>query len=143
MVAARKLTTQGAFSAGRKKNLRTALNDKTMKFLTNHKETELVQAVVGEPIELINHPYIDPDWSVDDVCRECADVIAQAVDADKLILNGDYTLVSLIVLARAAHGGKPTGFVCFKKIGESVSKKNADGTITHSNVLQPVNVRWL
>ena len=113
-----------------------------VKFLTNHRETDLIQAVVGDVIELITHPYVDPSWSVDDVCINCADVIGEAVDADRLIINGDYTLVSIIVIARHAQH-KPTGFVCFAKIGESVSKKNADGTITHSNVLQPVNVRWL
>ena len=113
-----------------------------VKFLTNHRETDLIHAVVGEAIELITHPYIDPSWSVDDMCYHCAETIAEAVAADRLIINGDYTLVSWIVLLRHT-AGKPTGFVCFEKIGESVSKRNEDGTITHSNVLIPVNVRWL
>lgn len=113
-----------------------------IKFLSNHKETTLVEILHGEEVQLIPHPYIQPSWSVADLRRECAAIIADAVSCEKLIINGDYTLVALIAIERFKLG-KKTGYVCFEKIGASQAVKQADGTILHSNVLRAVNVRWL
>lgn len=111
-------------------------------FFSNHKDTAAIEALTGEPVEVIPHPYIRPEWTAEDVKEHCAEAIAKAVDAAKLIINGDYTLVSIIVTARYMSG-KKTGFVAFEKIGDSETKKDKAGNITHKNILKPVNIRWI
>lgn len=111
-------------------------------FLSNHSDTSAIETITGQPVTVIKHPYIEPEWSVDQVQERCATVIQQALDADKLVLNGDYTLVSMIVIARH-QVGKATGFIAMKKLNEPSSEKDADGNIIHRNVLKPVNIRWI
>lgn len=111
-------------------------------FFSNHKDTSAIEAITGEPVNVIPHPYIEPEWTVEDVKRNCEKQIAAAVFAERLIINGDYTLVSLILLARRRLG-KSTGFLCMKKINEPCSEKDSDGNIIHRNILKPVNVRWI
>jgi len=112
-----------------------------IKFLSNHTPDE-VELLLGERVRVIAHPYVQPRWTIADIRRECADTLRDAVSEAKLILNGDYTLVALIVLDRAALG-LPTGFICFDKIAPSEADKQADGTIKHVNVLRAVAIRWI
>lgn len=111
-------------------------------FLSNHTDTESVERITGEQVRIIAHPYIEPTWSIEEMRDKCKRTLRAAAEAEKLIINGDYTLVAMVFLERYLLG-KKTGFICFEKRGNSQNTKHADGSITHSNVLVPVNVRWL
>lgn len=111
-------------------------------FLSNHKDASVIESLTGEPCTLIPHPYIGPEWDTNDVIQKCARVIKQAVECDLLVLNGDYTLVSLIVLCRL-DADKKTGFLAMKKISELSSEKDAEGNIVYVDFLQPVGIRWV
>lgn len=113
-----------------------------IKFFSNHKDTSAIEQITGEKVEVIPHPYIEPEWSVEEVRNNCSGVINDAIDADKLVINGDYTIVSIILLARA-RAGKLTGYLCMKKLNKPTSEKDADGNIIHKNILKPVNIRWI
>lgn len=76
------------------------------------------------------------------MAQKCATVIQQATWCEKLVLNGDYTLVSLIVIARRMVF-KKTGFLAMKKLNEPTAEKDADGNIVHRNVLKPIAIRWV
>jgi len=111
-------------------------------FLSNHKDTSPLEAITGEDVTLIPHPYIEPEWTTAEVGDKCHQVIARAIRAEKLVANGDYTLVSMIVLIRATMG-KQTGFLCMRKLNEPTAARDPDGNIVHRNVLRPVGVRYV
>jgi len=113
-----------------------------MHFFSNHKDVSFIEAHTEEKCMLIQHPYIEPEWSVEEIRSRCAKEIGQAVEAEKLIINGDYTLVAIILLARAEEG-KPTGFLAMKKFNEPSNEKDAEGRIIHQNILKPVGIRWI
>lgn len=112
-------------------------------FLSNHKDTSFLRKYFkGEEVEVIPHPLIEFEWTENDIYTWCSDVIAKAVNADILIMNGDYTLVGIILLERSCLG-KKTGFLAMKKMNEPCSERDADGKITYRNVVKPVGVRWI
>lgn len=111
-------------------------------FLSNHTDTSALEAITGESVTVIKHPYIEPEWTVEEIQERCATVIQRAVAAQWLVINGDYTLVSLIVIARH-EANKETGFIAMKKLNEPSNEKDADGNIVHRNVLKPVAIRWV
>lgn len=111
-------------------------------FLSNHKDTQPLKDITGEDVTLISHPYIEPEWTTEQVSAKCRRTIADAVRAEKLVANGDYTLVAMIVLIRATMG-KSTGFIAMKKLNEPTAERDADGNIVHRNVLRPVGVRYV
>jgi hypothetical protein len=112
-------------------------------FLSNHKDISFLQQYFkGEPITIIPHPVLDPDWSEIEIKEKCQAVIEQAIQADILIANGDYTLVGMILLERS-RVDKKTGFLAMKKMSGSDSVRDAEGKITFQNVVKPVGVRWL
>lgn len=118
------------------------MRDAMIHFFSNHKDTSAIETLTGEPCTVIPHPYIEPEWSVEEIQDKCATVIQQALDANELVINGDYTLVSIIVLARH-QAGKKTGFVAMKKLNAPSSEKDEAGNIIHRNVLKPVAIRWV
>lgn len=136
-------------------------------FLSNHADLEPLRRIAAaeyrlppEQIEVIRipHPLLKGAWDTADVARECRAIINLCVDpgcedherpAD-LILNGDYCLVSLIVIERlaaaAAHPGwiGRTGFLAMDKLSDQDgAKRRPDGSIEHRSVLIPVRIRWL
>lgn len=112
-------------------------------FFSNHKDTSDIEALTGEKVEVIPHPYVKPQWTTMEIlCGECSSAIDRAIKADQLIINGDYTLVSLIVLERNRLG-KETGFLCMEKLNAPTSERDAAGNIIHQNILKPVNIRWI
>ena len=111
-------------------------------FLSNHKDTSAIEAMTGESCTVIPHPYIEPEWTISEIKQRCATIIQQAITAEKLVINGDYTLVSLIVIARH-QAGKPTGFMAMKKLNEPSNEKDKEGNIVHRNVLKPIGIRWI
>jgi hypothetical protein len=111
-------------------------------FFSNHADTSFIQEHTGEEVTHIKHPYIEPEWSTVDIIKNCTQEIKQAVEATTLIINGDYTIVSLIVLERFKKG-KKTGFMCMKKLNEPTAEKDSDGNIIHRNVLKPIGIRWI
>lgn len=113
-----------------------------IKFFSNHTDIKFLEEFTKEEIRLIQHPYIEPEWSIEDIKRKCNKEITEAIIAEKLIINGDYSIVSIIVLARARLS-RPTGFICMRKFNEPSTEKDANGNIIHRNVLKPVNVRWI
>ena len=110
-------------------------------FLSNHKASFLEEHLKAD-IERIPHPYIEPDWSEEEVWSNCIETIRCAVDAEALVANGDYSLVGLVLRERL-RTGKPTGFIAMKKLNEPSNEKDAAGNIVHRNVLRPVGVRWI
>ena len=111
-------------------------------FFSNHKDTAPLVLLTGEQVTVIPHPYIEADWSMDDIRLFCKDAIQEAVTADKLIINGDYSIVSLIVSQRLQKG-KKTGFIAMKKMNEPSNEKDENGNIIHRNVLKPIGIRWI
>lgn len=111
-------------------------------FLSNHKDTSALEIISGEQVSLIPHPYIEPEWSVPELREKCSETISQAVAAEKLVANGDYTLVSLVVIERA-KAGKQTGFLGMKKLNTPSNEKDSEGNIVHRNILKPVSLRWV
>ena len=111
-------------------------------FFSNHTDTSAIEELTSDAVTVIPHPYIEPEWSVEEIQTRCFAVIQQAMAAERLVINGDYTLVSLIVLARHQEG-KKTGFVAMKKLNAPSNEKDADGNIVHRNVLKPVAIRWV
>jgi len=113
-----------------------------IKFFSNHDDTKELERITGEKVEVISHPYIEPEWTIEDVEEKCGKQIREAVDAEKLVINGDYTLVSMITIKRFLKG-KKTGFIGMKKLNKPTNEKDKDGNIVHKNILKPVNVRWI
>jgi len=111
-------------------------------FLSNHKDTSFLEEYLKADIERIPHPYIEPDWSEEEVWSNCIETIRCAVDAETLVANGDYFLVG-VVLRERLKAGKPTGFIAMKKFNEPSNEKDADGNIVHRNILRPIAVRWI
>lgn len=111
-------------------------------FFSNHKDTKFIEELTGEEVRVIAHPYVEPEWSESEVAERCAAAIEAAVSANKLIINGDYFLVSHIVLSRSA-AGKKTGFLAMKKFNEPSNEKDREGRIVHRNILKPVAIRWI
>lgn len=111
-------------------------------FMSNHTDVKFLESYLGRDVKIIKHPYIDPEWDAKDIAKFCSDVIDEAVEANYLVLNGDYTLVSIIVLKRAEIG-KSSGFIAMKKLNEPSNEKDKDGNIIHRNVLKPVGIRWV
>lgn len=111
-------------------------------FLSNHTDLEPIQRITGEEVKLLKHPYVMPEWTTEELIKECKTVIEQAVNAENLVMNGDYTLVAIILRNRLILD-KKTGFLTMKKIENPVTGKDARGVIKHSNVLLPVGIRWV
>ncbi len=111
-------------------------------FFSNHKDTSFLEQYFNEQVRVILHPYIEPEWSVDEILTNCKVVIQEAIKAERLIINGDYTLVAIILLERHRLG-RPTGFICMRKLSGNKTLIDSDGKIVHQNVLKPVNVRWV
>ena len=112
-------------------------------FLSNHRDTSFIKECFShDEIEVIPHPCLSPDWSAEDIEEKCKDIIEQAVEAETLIMNGDYTLVGLILLERSREG-KWTGFLSMKKESSPDITKSPDGKITYSNTVKPVGIRWI
>lgn len=118
-------------------------------FLSNHKDTGTLKDILikkglkNPNVVHLAHPYIEPEWTTEEVKENCKFVIELAVNAEHLIMNGDYTLVSVIVLERRKLG-KKTGFITMKKLSSpDGAKKQKDGSIKHSNILLPVNIRYI
>lgn len=111
-------------------------------FFSNHADLTALGELTGEQIILIPHPYVELEWNVEQVKGRCAAAINRALEAERLVINGDYTLVALVVLARK-QAGKPTGFFAMKKLNEPTAEKDAEGNILHRNVLKPIQVRWI
>lgn len=111
-------------------------------FLSNHKDASFLESYLKLPVEIIPHPYIEPEWNEEQVEERCADVIRKAVEAEILILNGDYFLVAIILRARIMEG-KRTGFISMKKYNEPSNRKDSEGRIIHNNILKPIGVRWI
>lgn len=110
-------------------------------FLSNHSDTSFLRRFFPiEEIILIPHPLLKPEWDADQIKLQCASEIGKAVQVDTLIMNGDYTLVGLILLERAKLG-KRTGFIAFRRIGGGAGVYK--GKISHQAVLEPVGIRWL
>jgi hypothetical protein len=94
-------------------------------FLSNHKDIfYLKEYFPGEEIEVIPHPHLSPNWTAEDIEVNCKDVIEKAVQAEKLIMNGDYTLVGMILLKRS-HAGEWTGFLSMKKESSPDAQKSS------------------
>ena len=85
---------------------------------------------------------MEPEWNEKTILELNKDVIRRAIDAETLVINGDYFLVSYITVRRSG-AGKKTGFLAMKKFNEPTSEKDADGRIIHKNILKPVGIRWL
>jgi len=118
---------------------------KKILFLSNHSDTSPIKSVLGNDIEIewIKHPYIEAEWNINDIKENCKEVIKKCINVDTLILNGDYTLVYLIVIERFRMK-KKTGFISFKKLSKPDGTiKLPDGSIKHSNILKPVGIRWI
>uniref|UniRef100_A0A6M3L7D5 Uncharacterized protein n=1 Tax=viral metagenome TaxID=1070528 RepID=A0A6M3L7D5_9ZZZZ len=111
-------------------------------FLSNHKDTSFIEEHLKDSVEVISHPCLSPDWTVDNIQTRCAEEIKKAIEADNLIMNGDYTLVGLILLERARRG-KKTGFLAMKKMSGTKMQKDSDGKINYSNTVKPVGIRWI
>lgn len=113
-------------------------------FFSNHTDTEFLSQHTGEEIQLIRHPYIDPSWSEAETLAECATVMLQAINAEKLIINGDYFIVAHIVIARKAQE-RPTGFISFEKSihPDRQTRKDDSGNINYQNTLKPVGIKWI
>ena len=111
-------------------------------FFSNHTDTSFIEEYTGEQVRVIKHPYIEPEWTFAQVLTNCKDEINEAVKATKLIINGDYTLVSSIVMERFLQN-KRTGFIAMKKLNEPTSEKDSEGNIIHRNILKPINIRWI
>jgi hypothetical protein len=115
-----------------------------VKFFSNHNDLSFIKDQFPlDEVSFIAHGLIDPDWDMKKLEEECKDRIDQALDCDVLIINGDYSLVSLIVTKRLSMG-KKTGFICMKKLSDSSeTKKDANGVIAHTNRLIPCNIRYI
>jgi hypothetical protein len=112
-------------------------------FLSNHKDISFLQECFSsDKVEVIPHPCLSPDWSAEDIEVKCKDIIEKSSNAETLIMNGDYTLVGLILLKRS-HAGKWTGFLSMKKESSPNVIKNPDGKITYINTVRPVGIRWI
>lgn len=111
-------------------------------FMSNHKDVSFLENHFGHEINLVPHPYIEPEWSETEFREKCAQVIARAVAAEILVMNGDYFLVVTILKARL-EAGKRTGFIAMKKFNEPSNEKDSEGRIIHRNVLKPVAIRWI
>src|SRR4030042_6047663 len=109
---------------------------KKIAFLSNHKDITFLKSI-GYDVELIIHPYIEPEWSEEQVQQNCAAVINRAVDVDLLVMNGDYFFVAIILKARLAKG-KRTGFIAIKKFNEPCPiEKDVEGKIMYKNIVKP------
>lgn len=115
---------------------------KMIKFFSNHKDVSYIEKFTGKKCGIIPHPYIEPDWDIEELKEKCSQEIKEAISADELIINGDYTLVSMIVIERHKQN-KRTGFICMKKLNEPTAEKDKDGNIIHKNILKPINIRWI
>lgn len=111
-------------------------------FLSNHKDTAFLESLTNEKITLISHPYIDPNWTSNELLENCKGVIDQAVRAERLVANGDYSLLSTIIIRRFKLG-KKTGFICMEKLNKPSSERDEAGNIVHKNILKPINIRWI
>ncbi len=111
-------------------------------FFSNHKNTSFLEQFLREEVTIIPHPYIEPQWSMEDLIEKCDVEISLALLVDKLIINGDHSLVSYIVVKRNRLG-KKTGFITFQKLNEPTKEKDNSGNIVHKNILRPISVRWL
>lgn len=111
-------------------------------FFSNHKDVSFIEELTGQKVERIQHPLIEPDWNEHAVLNNCHEVIQKAVDAEALIINGDYFLVSHIVLQRYMMGRK-TGFVAFARKPGDNAVRDKQGNIIHKGVLKPVGIRWI
>lgn len=111
-------------------------------FFSNHKDTSFVTEMTGEEVALIPHPLIEAEWTVEEIKSYCLKEITQAVDAEKLVLNGDYTIVHIISHERSRLG-KQTWYISMKKLSEPgwEGQKDENGNIVHRNVLRPVAIR--
>ena len=115
---------------------------KKITFLSNHDDlTPLQKFFPDAEIVLIRHPYVEPHWTTDELAARCSETINAAINAAELVINGDYTLVSLVVLNRW-KADKRTGFLCMKR-EEARSERGPDGRIRNQNVLTPCGVRWI
>lgn len=111
-------------------------------FFSNHTDTNYINEFTGEEVELIPHPLLQAEWSVEEIEENCKNEILEAVTAEKLIINGDYTLVA-IILKKRFELGKITGFIAMKKLNAPSNEKDQFGNIIHRNILKPVGVRWV
>ena len=112
-------------------------------FMSNHKDTAFIESQFpSERVELIPHPYIEARWTMPMIRFELRDFISRCCEPDILVLNGDYSLVSLIVLERF-HLNRRTGFISMEKRNAPDAQKLADGSIRNTNVLVPVGIRYL
>ena len=111
-------------------------------FFSNHTDIEFIKSFCKDSVNVIKHPYIEPEWTTQDVERNCHNEIDLAVEADQLIINGDYTLVA-IILKKRFELGKQTGFIAMKKLNEPSNEKDSNGNIVHRNVLKPIGIRWV
>lgn len=111
-------------------------------FFSNHTDTAFIESFMNDTVSIIKHPYIEPEWSVSDIEEKCQNEISQAVEAEKLVINGDYTLVA-IILKKRFDLGKQTGFIAMKKLNEPSNEKDRFGNIIHRNILKPIGIRWV
>jgi hypothetical protein len=116
----------------------------SVKFFSNHNDLSFIKDRFPlDEVSFINHGLIDPDWDMDRLEKECQNRIDEAINCDILIINGDYSLVSLIVSKRLALK-KKTGFICMKKLSvPEDSSKDTNGIISHTNRLIPCNIRYI
>lgn len=113
----------------------------TIYFFSNHSDLEPLKQLTGEEVVHIPHPLIRPEWGDGRVLEECKVVIDQAIAVDRLVINGDYFLVSHIVIRRWKRG-RITGFMAMEKRNPGTTTKLGN-EIRHTNVLVPVGIRWL